>query len=184
MLIFSDIKYVEDWYNVKASDFVKHGGKGLLMLYQQNDAILLFTTVRYGNSLNNTLSQMFPNYKWDSHKFTRSYNTYWNNPLHQKACLNEIGRTSCLSHATSAKKLSIHSYEDWFKVKVEDILKHGGRSVLRKHKSLVAMLRAIYPEHKWMEWRFSKVAPGYWNSIPLSVTPLLTESTSIPNVNS
>ncbi len=38
-------------------------------------------------------------------------------------------------------------------------MKLGGGSLLTRHGSLTKALKVIYPEHKWVPWRFSQRTP-------------------------
>lgn len=53
--------------------------------------------------------------------------------------------------------------EDWYQVKVNHFLEHGGSGMLLLfHKSPYAILKSIFPDHDWLPWKFSQVSAGYW----------------------
>src|SRR4051794_317800 len=56
--------------------------------------------------------------------------------------------------------------EDWYKVTREDIYKHGGSGLLVNHynSSVASVLQSVYPQHKWLLWRFKQLPLGYWES--------------------
>jgi hypothetical protein len=56
--------------------------------------------------------------------------------------------------------------EDWYKVSVEDIHRHGGGKLLsgKYDNSPCKALQAVFPEYPWMPWRFLRIPPGYWES--------------------
>jgi len=57
--------------------------------------------------------------------------------------------------------------EDWYNVTTEDIIKHGGEGIITAFYSCspTTALKAIYPKHNWMLWRFKKVPNGYWQAV-------------------
>src|SRR5690349_10879594 len=64
-------------------------------------------------------------------------------------------------------QLGYKCMDDWYQVKTDDIVKNRGKILLDRYYegSLSSALQNIYPEHKWMEWRFKIVPQGYWKSI-------------------
>eukprot|EP01118_Nematostelium_gracile_P020549 TRINITY_DN9997_c0_g1_i1.p1 TRINITY_DN9997_c0_g1~~TRINITY_DN9997_c0_g1_i1.p1 ORF type:complete len:135 (-),score=28.96 TRINITY_DN9997_c0_g1_i1:285-635(-) len=66
-----------------------------------------------------------------------------------------------------ANTLGLKDKEDWYKIKKEDVIKHGGEKILQKEfgGSVKMALETIYPNHKWLPWNFEDVAPkGMWNN--------------------
>lgn len=62
-------------------------------------------------------------------------------------------------------KLGYTSMEDWYKVSVTDIRKHGGARTLQCYNDSPQMaLYNIYPEHDWRSWEFTQVPRGYWGN--------------------
>lgn len=52
-------------------------------------------------------------------------------------------------------QLGNDSMEDWYSVTVEEIYQYGGRAVLNNyHNSRLKALQSVYPEHKWLPWKF------------------------------
>lgn len=46
----------------------------------------------------------------------------------------------------------------WYRVKLRDILSHGGRSILEYYNSSIFdMLCTVYPEVEWLPWQFSRL---------------------------
>ncbi len=46
---------------------------------------------------------------------------------------------------------------DWYSVSVKRLKEHGGAGLLRYHKhSLIQALKAAYPQHSWVPWRFAQ----------------------------
>lgn len=46
----------------------------------------------------------------------------------------------------------------------EQIYNNGGGTLLRKYysDSMFVAIPAIYPEHKWIPWKFERVPRGFW----------------------
>eukprot|EP00028_Trichosphaerium_sp_Am-I-7-wt_P003245 CAMPEP_0168521968 /NCGR_PEP_ID=MMETSP0405-20121227/8998_1 /TAXON_ID=498012 /ORGANISM="Trichosphaerium sp, Strain Am-I-7 wt" /LENGTH=334 /DNA_ID=CAMNT_0008543341 /DNA_START=344 /DNA_END=1348 /DNA_ORIENTATION=+ len=56
--------------------------------------------------------------------------------------------------------------EHWYNVTLEDIVRHGGgRIVERYDKSISRALKSIFPEIKWIEWKFKHAPLGYWQNM-------------------
>src|SRR5689334_21048249 len=56
--------------------------------------------------------------------------------------------------------------DGWYNVTLEDILKHGGNGLLCYYNgSPSKALQGVYPDHKWMVWRFGKVPKDYWDHL-------------------
>jgi hypothetical protein len=55
--------------------------------------------------------------------------------------------------------------DGWYQVSPSDVVVRGGGSLLAIYSNSVKkMLRELYPEHDWLEWRFVKAPAGFWNS--------------------
>ena len=55
--------------------------------------------------------------------------------------------------------------DDWYNVSKSDIKLNGGEALLQKYDRLPSkMLQEIYPDHKWLPWRFEGyVPPRTWH---------------------
>eukprot|EP01114_Cavostelium_apophysatum_P023578 TRINITY_DN8925_c0_g1_i1.p1 TRINITY_DN8925_c0_g1~~TRINITY_DN8925_c0_g1_i1.p1 ORF type:complete len:571 (+),score=118.79 TRINITY_DN8925_c0_g1_i1:92-1804(+) len=57
----------------------------------------------------------------------------------------------------------IRDFEDWYNVKQRDIKAFGGTGLLCRYgRSLIRLLKDVYPQFDWKFWRFDRVPPGYW----------------------
>jgi len=131
----------ENWYHVTNDEIIHHGGHGLL---QVNDGSII-----------NTITSTFPEYPWKLWKFAHLPEGHWQSLQNQRKFMDDL-----------AQEMNIKNYEQWYQVKLEDIKKHGGLSLLNYYygSSLTKALSKIYPEHLWEPWRFSKVPRGYWDN--------------------
>lgn len=69
----------------------------------------------------------------------------WNDLQAQKAEIDAI-----------YKALNLQSKADWYTVRRNKLTQLGANGIVKRHKSVPDMLRALYPEHKWEVWRFQK----------------------------
>lgn len=62
-----------------------------------------------------------------------------------------------------ADKLNIKKRDDWYKVSARDIIKNGGkRLVIIYGGSVHRALSSIFPEHKWIPWKFENAPKNFW----------------------
>lgn len=62
------------------------------------------------------------------------------------------------------KSLGIVNLDDWHSVTLAQVRANGGSTLLQKHQnSLPALLRAHYPNHRWLTWRFPHVPRGHFD---------------------
>jgi hypothetical protein len=62
-------------------------------------------------------------------------------------------------------KLGLKNLDGWYNISAEDIEKNGGKWILKQYNfSAAQTVQAIYPEHNWMPWRFSRVPKGFWET--------------------
>ena len=59
-----------------------------------------------------------------------------------------------------------NTMDDWYDVTTEDICNCGGGSLMQTYynDSTTKALKSIYPEHKWMLWRFKNSPNGFWST--------------------
>eukprot|EP01118_Nematostelium_gracile_P009093 TRINITY_DN3048_c0_g1_i1.p2 TRINITY_DN3048_c0_g1~~TRINITY_DN3048_c0_g1_i1.p2 ORF type:complete len:336 (+),score=65.90 TRINITY_DN3048_c0_g1_i1:28-1035(+) len=66
------------------------------------------------------------------------------------------------------KELQIKSKEDWYRVKKEEIIDHDKYGLLDQlyDGSLRKALEDLYPDHKWLPWKFDESMPlGKWREM-------------------
>jgi hypothetical protein len=75
--------------------------------------------------------------------------------------VNEILKT--LRHL-KILRIFIKDYEDWYRVRREDIDLHGGGHLLFYYYDgvLYNALQKLYPEYPWKFWRFQQVPRSAW----------------------
>ena len=62
------------------------------------------------------------------------------------------------------KKLQIKEFSDWYKIKTKDFYDIGGASLLNSkyNGSFFALLSTLFPEYKWLPWKFHYTPKKYW----------------------
>lgn len=127
-----EFKVMEDWYNITSDLIIKHGGRGLLSYFHSSPFEILQT--------------LYPNYDWLPWKFTHISNDYWKSTSNQKCYLEWLG-----------KQLNFKSMEDWYSLSVDQIAKHGGKSILHHHHSIPQMIQTLFPQYKWYPLKFNQL---------------------------
>ena len=125
-----NFKNKSDWYSITINEIRNYGGSGLLN--------------KYNNSLQHALKSIYPNYEWIPWKFQTSKN-FWSNIENQRKYFNWL-----------SNQLNIKSNEDWYNIKIEQIISLYSSSLLNKYYdgSLYLALKSIYPNYEWIPWKF------------------------------
>jgi hypothetical protein len=59
---------------------------------------------------------------------------------------------------TLADQWQFRNYEEWYKVSGSEITNNGGSEIVMHYRgSIYTMLEEIFPEYKWLPWRFASV---------------------------
>lgn len=63
-------------------------------------------------------------------------------------------------------QLKIAERKDWYQITQQDIIRHGGSSLLSKHGHFpFKMLQKMYPEHPWALSSFRELPRRFWKSL-------------------
>ena len=65
------------------------------------------------------------------------------------------------------KELKFTTLDNFYNITLETIKKYGGIALLDNlyHNSLIQAFEDVYPNHNWLEWKFSQNIPlNYWNN--------------------
>ena len=132
---------IEDLVRLTQREINSLGGSSILSKYKGN--LLL------------SLQTIFPDKKWDSFARASQPNHFWDKIENQKEFLEYL-----------FKKFGFKTLDDWYSVKILDVKKNGGSSLLRKYKgSLWTMLKELYPDYNWDLNYLSSKPRNYWKSI-------------------
>jgi hypothetical protein len=96
-----NMKSKEDWYLVDKATFRENGGGGLL--------------AKNGDSIAPFIMKTYPEHDWVVWKFQRVPAKFWGSVANQRTFLEFLG-----------KQLKYTKMEDWYRLRREDIDKHGG----------------------------------------------------------
>ena len=59
------------------------------------------------------------------------------------------------------KELGIETKDDWYKVTAKELEKLGGHALVsRFNTSVYNAMMTVYPEHKWLAWKFVSGVPN------------------------
>eukprot|EP01114_Cavostelium_apophysatum_P005030 TRINITY_DN1558_c0_g1_i1.p1 TRINITY_DN1558_c0_g1~~TRINITY_DN1558_c0_g1_i1.p1 ORF type:complete len:545 (+),score=133.12 TRINITY_DN1558_c0_g1_i1:262-1896(+) len=129
----------EDWYEVRKSDIVNHGGSGILD--------------EHGSSISKTLMAVYPEHNWLLHRFRHVPAGYWKDVKNQRDCMEYIG-----------EKLGVKVLEDWYQISGGNIRDLGGSGLLAVYNgNYVSAITSIFKEHDWQIEKFAHIE-NYWSS--------------------
>jgi len=129
------IRQLDDWYSITREDLVKKGGTEHL---EKNE-----------NYVSKFITTAFPEHPWQPWKFTGD--KWWEVPQNQRSYLDFVG-----------KELGVNTIEDWYNIHVEDLQKKGGVLLPVFGNNLMWMLKGVYTDHTWINWKFTKLQRPPW----------------------
>eukprot|EP01125_Pyxidicula_operculata_P022977 TRINITY_DN972_c0_g1_i1.p2 TRINITY_DN972_c0_g1~~TRINITY_DN972_c0_g1_i1.p2 ORF type:complete len:382 (-),score=59.65 TRINITY_DN972_c0_g1_i1:1427-2428(-) len=133
------MKTLDDYYNIKLDHLANNHGYGLVYKYQNSPYYLLKNTI---------------DYEWLPWKFVVSPKGYWNDIENQRKFIKWF-----------EKEIGIESLEEWYNIPVHLLKQNYGSGLIQVHNSSVSlMIPIIYPEYKWLPWKFYIVRRGLWSS--------------------
>lgn len=125
------IKEMEDWYKIKASDLFPNGGRNLMKSFYQ--VLFIFFNKQKGSHIN-LLMAVYPHYRWKPWKFEKVPAHYWQNMKNQRDFFDDIYKYSHdYSFLKLQRELNLKTWEDWYQVTWQDVVKHGGYSLMKNH---------------------------------------------------
>src|SRR3990167_6712006 len=119
-----NIKKPEEWYDVKVTDIKKHGGRGLFRMY---------------STYYELLTSLYPSIQWRVEKFPQLPANYWRDTVNQRKFMDSL---------VEALQIDKNNPNDWKKIKLKHIKKHGGRSLLSYYPTLYVLIKTLFPEVK------------------------------------
>jgi hypothetical protein len=137
-----EITSMGGWYKVTVEQINQLGGLALIVNH-------------YSGSLYALLAALYPDYKWLEWKFLVVPKGFWTDPGNRRRFMDWV-----------ADQEGIARPEDWYSVSSTSIKSRGGARLISNHygDSLVAAIKAIYPEHEWLDWKFENAPTGFWTS--------------------
>eukprot|EP01128_Nolandella_sp_AFSM9_P008126 TRINITY_DN4682_c0_g1_i1.p1 TRINITY_DN4682_c0_g1~~TRINITY_DN4682_c0_g1_i1.p1 ORF type:complete len:585 (-),score=94.63 TRINITY_DN4682_c0_g1_i1:175-1866(-) len=101
------------------------------------------------------LSHLFPKITWHSWLFANLSPDFWDSVDNQRDYLIWLQR-----------KLGFQSEDDWYKLQSYHFIENQGFSLLYRERggSPVSVLSHVFPQVKWLEWKFAKTPKGFWEA--------------------
>jgi len=132
---------IEDWYKITTKDFKNNNGSYLTTKYK---------------GFKNLIKSIFNNYNWLDWKFNVTVVGFWKNLDNQKIFMNWLGI-----------ELGYTKIEDWYKISYKEIINNYGSRLLGKfyNNSPIKLIKTIYSNEKWLEWKFLQVPQGFWKNL-------------------
>jgi len=137
LLRLKEKEQLDSWYDVSKQMFLDNGGSQIYKLYK-------------GRS--NLLKTIFPEEEWYEWKFKQATNGFWDKLENQRRYLEWLKHTQ--------------NIESWYNVETQIVHSNYGSGLLdRYNNSLIQLLKAVYTECEWHEWKFNRAPQGFWQSI-------------------
>jgi len=124
-----NIEKLDQWYSIKRNDILRNHGKTFLEYYDR--------------SLQNALSELYPEHSWKPWLFSHAKLGFWKEKSNRKSFFDWL-----------FKELNLQRMENWYSVKVRQVIDHGGGGMLVVcyGNSLQRALLDCFPEFQW-NWR-------------------------------
>jgi hypothetical protein len=130
-----NIKYPEDWHEMDDK-------------YVRTFMHDTFLELYYQDSILKALQSIYVDTTWHPWKFHRNKGNYWIEMENQREYIRWF-----------EEKMQINSEEDWYGIKVNQLIENGGNSLLRGRYggSMIELLKAHYSRTPWnsMTWIIS-----------------------------
>ncbi len=98
---------------------------------------------------------------WTVSKFrdpsvSRRPSGYWDIKT-QKSFMDDLAKKFSIFHSFFVDHMDITSPHQWYNVSISQVTSAGGGGLIWKYNgSLLKTLQALYPEHEWFNYRFSR----------------------------
>ena len=132
-------KNIEDWYKINVDLISNNYGGGLL-------------SGHYYNTPSQFVKSIYPEYNWIEWKFTQTKRGFWKDINNHKKYMNWL-----------KIELGYKNMEDWYNINVKILHKNDGYGPIQFYNnSLIQLLKSVYPEYNWIEWKFTCVPTNFW----------------------
>ena len=133
---------INDWYKITGEQINRAGGSGFFSTKAENPL---------KESMYELMKLVYPEHEWIPWNFTQAPQGYWK--------IKENRLTWCEAFR---KQHEIKDLDDFYKYQLSDWEQFPGRCVGFYGDSIVNMLKELYPEHQWREWRFKGQVPKHF----------------------
>jgi hypothetical protein len=101
---------------------------------------------RFNDSLSQALKSLYPEHDWLEWKFSVSSRRFWQTRENQRRFLE---------HVADRQGFECADFDSWYSINQQDIIDLGGAHLLHLHgDSLVTLIQAVFPDHRWDLARF------------------------------
>jgi hypothetical protein len=129
----------EDWYRISTNEFIENSGQGLLIGTYEGSAV-------------KAVMDLVRGVRWKEWRFNSVPKKWWNEERNRKKYMRWLG-----------KRLGCEKPEDWYKVRGTNFQRSYGGTLLGLYGgSPSAVVRAYYPDRKWLPWLFEEVPRHSW----------------------
>lgn len=106
---------------------------------------------KHGNSFPKVVAAVYREHEWHPWLFNQVAVDFWTTENKRKFC------------DAFMKESNMTSIFDWYRIKTIQLKRFGGGYLVgRVHTSLPDLLREVYPDHEWIDWKFANQAAGLW----------------------
>ncbi|KAN0004640.1 hypothetical protein ACTFIU_001878 [Dictyostelium citrinum] len=130
----TDSQYLQQWYKVQKSDFIKFKGRPIIS--QFNDSVYGF------------LCNYYPNFNFKPWLFTTAPKNFWKPIENQKQYLQWLG-----------KQLGFTEYNHWYGIAKNDFVRNNGSSLLLLYNGSPAkvIIEIFKDDYDWKVWKFNNL---------------------------
>lgn len=128
---------------------------------------------RYKGSVIKLLQTVYPDHYWLPWKFKCAPRDLWSSPDNYRAYfewlrvrlgIDTLDGFYNITNTDLKKNYGKHRYTPSTQAKFTKPLPKGGGLLSASRGSLIELLSAAYPHHKFLPWKFSVVPPEWWRS--------------------
>ncbi len=128
----------EDWYRLPERALQQYHGSRLLSLF--------------GSSPSAVVKDYLPRHRWLEWRFVHAPTRFWEDTANRHRYLQWLG-----------KQLGFRHPDDWYQLTQNHVKQWYGSSLLSYFNgSPSAIVKDVFPRHRWQEWRFAVVPKGFW----------------------
>jgi hypothetical protein len=131
---------LDDWYSLSYQQLTDHNGLALLKAI---------------GSVAGVVKLLFPTEELLEWQFATVPRRFWRSHANRKRYFQWLG-----------KQLGFEQPDDWYRVTAEDFATHNGSGLLYLYygNSPSVAVAKTFPEHKWLEWKFTSAPNGFWRN--------------------
>ena len=131
----------EHWYQLSERALQQRHGSRLLKLFR--------------NSPSAVVKEYLPRQRWLEWRFVHAPNKFWEDPANRRRYVTWLGQ-----------QLGFRRPDDWYQLSELHLREwHGARLLKHFGGSPSAIVKAMFPRHRWDDWRFGSAPKGFWEAV-------------------